>query len=334
MNSNQKINYINIGLMLFSAAAAMVLPFEVFLFAYAFLGPLHYLTEISWLHDRNYYTKGKYDSIVLLAVGVLLLAAQLDRKFDLSFGLAGNSDLLNRAIYIAFLSSIILAFVKNNMYKILGIALVCLTMYVADHWLLLLSVFLPTLIHVFAFTALFLLYGALKTKSTTGVLSFFVMMLCPILLFTIMPDKQFFPISNYGLNAYKNFEALNIYTLGEIFKIKFTSFEQLQTVIYKSTNGIVLMRFIAFAYTYHYLNWFSKTQIIKWHEVPKLRFALVIVLWFFSVGLYLKDYALGFEWLYFLSFLHVLLEFPLNFISVIGIFTELKKLVSKNTIAN
>jgi len=32
-------------LMLLSAGAAFILPFEVFLLAYAVLGPLHYLTE-------------------------------------------------------------------------------------------------------------------------------------------------------------------------------------------------------------------------------------------------------------------------------------------------
>ena len=45
-----------------SCIAAFIMPFEVFLFAYAFMGPLHYLTEISWLHDRQYFAKGKYDS--------------------------------------------------------------------------------------------------------------------------------------------------------------------------------------------------------------------------------------------------------------------------------
>ena len=67
-----QINYLNIGLMFISMIAAFVMPFEVFLFAYAFLGPLHYLTEISWLHDRKYFSTGKYDFIVLLGVGCLL----------------------------------------------------------------------------------------------------------------------------------------------------------------------------------------------------------------------------------------------------------------------
>jgi hypothetical protein len=330
MTSTQKINYINIGLMLFSAAAAMVLPFEVFLFAYAFLGPLHYLTEISWLHDRNYFTKGKYDVIVLLAVGVLLLAAQLDRNFDLSFGLANNNEILNRAIYVAFLSSIILVFVKNNLYKLLGVALVCLTVYVADHWMLFISVFLPTLIHVFAFTALFLLYGSLKNRSVTGLISFVVMLICPILLFTIFPNKIFIPISSYGLESYKTFQLLNQVTLFEFFKIKQPDTQQ----VFYSSNGIILMRFIAFAYTYHYLNWFSKTNIIKWHEVPKARFVGVLVLWLFSIILYIKSYILGFEWLYFLSFLHVLLEFPLNFVSIKGIYHETNSIFKMGKFVN
>ena len=89
------------------------------------------------------------------------------------------------------------------------------------------------------------------------------------------------------------------------------------------------MRFIAFAYTYHYLNWFSKTEVIRWHKVPKARFALVIVAWIVSVVLYAVDYMLGFQWLFLLSFMHVLLEFPLNYISVVGIFKELKLRILK-----
>jgi hypothetical protein len=45
--------------MVLTAVLAYFYPFETFLLAYAYLGPLHYLTEISWLHDRNYYSKGK-----------------------------------------------------------------------------------------------------------------------------------------------------------------------------------------------------------------------------------------------------------------------------------
>ena len=79
-----QINYLNMGLMAFSAALAYFLPFETFLFAYAFLGPLHYLTEISWLHDRNYFSKGKYDFLVLLIIGVLLSYAAFAKDFGIN----------------------------------------------------------------------------------------------------------------------------------------------------------------------------------------------------------------------------------------------------------
>ena len=36
-----------------------------------------------------------------------------------------------------------------------------------------------------------------------------------------------------------------------------------------SEVGIMLMRFIAFAYLYHYLNWFSKTKIIRYTKCQK-----------------------------------------------------------------
>src|SRR6185369_6487797 len=34
-------------------------------------------------------------------------------------------------------------------------------------------------------------------------------------------------------------------------------------------------RFLGFAYTYHYLNWFSKTGIIGWHRIGRGRGAAI-----------------------------------------------------------
>src|SRR6185503_2075930 len=53
------VNYLNIALMIISCVLAFRFPFELFLISYAVLGPLHYLTEISWLNDRKYFTEGK-----------------------------------------------------------------------------------------------------------------------------------------------------------------------------------------------------------------------------------------------------------------------------------
>ena len=76
------------------------------------------------------------------------------------------------------------------------------------------------------------------------------------------------------------------------------------------------MRLIAFAYTYHYLNWFSKTSIIKWHQVEKKKFVFSAAIWVVSLVLYKVDYRLGFAAVAVLSLLHVVLEFPLNFVSI------------------
>jgi hypothetical protein len=104
--------------------------------------------------------------------------------------------------------------------------------------------------------------------------------------------------------------------------MKSPSKKETDALIYFSEVGVMLMRFIAFAYLYHYLNWFSKTEIIRWHKVPKVRFIVVIVTWIAASVFYTYDYSLGLSLLFFLSFSHVLLEFPLNIVSIVGIVTE------------
>ena len=93
------------------------------------------------------------------------------------------------------------------------------------------------------------------------------------------------------------------------------------------TNEVVLrlVRFLAFAYTYHYLNWFSKTSIIQWHAVPRARLALTGVAWLVSIGLYAVNYDLGLKWLFLLSLIHVLLEFPLNHRCFMEIGSEVRR---------
>jgi len=45
----------HLGLMLSALGLAYLVPFELLLLAYVVLGPAHYATEISWLHDRKYF---------------------------------------------------------------------------------------------------------------------------------------------------------------------------------------------------------------------------------------------------------------------------------------
>ncbi|MGN6476377.1 MAG: hypothetical protein ACTHKV_04065, partial [Flavipsychrobacter sp.] len=85
LTTAEKTDITNILLMILSGCVAMVLPFELFLFSYAILGPLHYLTEISWLHDKKYYTKERYDAIILVVIGLLLTIRFFQDKIELEF---------------------------------------------------------------------------------------------------------------------------------------------------------------------------------------------------------------------------------------------------------
>src|ERR1700758_3235140 len=146
------INATNIALMLFSTIIAFVIPFKLFLFVYAVLGPLHYLTEISWLDKRNYFIAKKIQAWPYLLVSVLLTISLFNEKYILSIVAAVITTIICLSFKIDKIFSIVLA----------------------------LSVFLPTIIHVFLFTGIFVLSGAFKTKSVSGFISFGVFIACAL----------------------------------------------------------------------------------------------------------------------------------------------------------
>ena len=174
------------------------------------------------------------------------------------------------------------------------------------------------------FTGIFILYGALKNKSVTGIGSLVVFAICAVSFFVFFPNFNFYHITGYAKSALteSTFIQLNS-SIINIFQLAKLTRENYMSTVFESNIGLSIMRFIAFAYTYHYLNWFSKTQVIKWHEVPKKQLAVVLGLWIFSVALYAYNYYVGLVALYLLSILHVLLEFPLNYRSFIGIGEEI-----------
>lgn len=330
INSAHKIDYVNIGLLILSCILAFLMPFELFLFAYGVLGPLHYLTEISWLHDKNYYSTDKRDVILLVIISLVLTIVTMKNYLGLA-DLDVEYKYINRIIFIAFASSLFFAFIRNNLYKIIGVCIVILLSAISDRLILLFSVFLPTLIHVFVFTSFFMLYGALKSKSKPGYISVALHIIIPFILFYAFPAKHFVAVTEYGKSAYQEFQALNT-TIIMLLNNNRPGDGDLIQQVFNSSTGIAIMRFIAFAYTYHYLNWFSKTKVIRWHEIPKSRSIFIVVLWVISIVLYAVDYSLGFKWLFLLSFMHVMLEFPLNYISFVGIFKELSGRSMKHSV--
>ena len=328
-NTNRKsegewINYLNIGLMLISLVAAYILPFELFLFSYAVLGPLHYLTEISWLDKKNYFIRSKDDIILLLLLVLLLTVA----KFD-------NTSLPNKffasIVFSGFVYALILLFIQNKTTKLLLAAAAFIISLVFDfnafhsYSFLIFAVWTPTIVHVFFFTGTFILFGALKSRSLSGLISLVIFIACAATFFLFMPNNFGLPITNYGRQSYTLFGYVNtsIYNLFGFGTLKKTDID-----FYTAPKAVAVMRFIAFAYTYHYLNWFSKTSVIKWNEVSKKRMTAIIVLWAIAVLLYAISYRTGFYALFLLSMLHVFLEFPLNHYTFIGIGKEVKTILS------
>ena len=392
-----------------TAVFAFFAPFETFLLAYAFLGPLHYLTEISWLHDRQYFTKGKYDFIVLLIIGVLLSTVAFAQDFGYKWEIYtyfSEMQLSSKLVVFALFSGMLFALVKNIFVKIVS----CFFIFIfVSGWLspenieenqssttvFALTSLVPTLIHVYVFTGLFMLYGSLKSRSKSGLMAVVAVVILPLILVFVLPvnPKESW-VSSYGKNAYfakgQGFFNTNVEIMdhfGILDEPKLTNKQFLDSIlnsktanagftpnekkrlndslqhkskepfvfyqpnderfgqtiavrkalpvnpkdyfwnsVFFSTFGIMLMRFIAFAYLYHYLNWFSKTEVIRWHKVPKIRFFAVIVLWLSACGFYIYDYSLGLSVLFFLSFTHVLLEFPLNMVSIVGIGKEVRSI--------
>lgn len=315
--TNDQIHYANIGLMLVSAVLAFILPFELFLFSYAVLGPLHYLTEIGWLHKKNYYTKGKYDFLFLTFFCALV--------FYYSFiSNKASATFVASIILYGLLLSAVFVFIKDNLYRIVLAVLIIIGIAISktgESYFVWAGVFLPTIIHVFLFTWVFMFFGVLKNKSKAGYLSVGVLGLIAVSFFVIKAPSLHYQVSEYVNKSYDLFSFLNL-KLVELFGLN-TGTTDSQEIIYQTNAGFIVMRFIAFSYTYHYLNWFSKTSVIQWHKVPKKTLFITIVLWVLSVALYVIDYNIGLKALYFLSFLHVFLEFPLNIVSFQGVIKSL-----------
>lgn len=306
--TTEQTNWLNVVLMVAACAAAMAAPFHVFLLAYAILGPLHYLTEISWLHDRQYFTKKQPQRKVwLLVVGAATLAVM--------YGFISN-DLLHRPVapaleiglvYMAFFAGGLVLCVRHgmNMAALFGVCAVALALMAGHPIYGIAAYLLVTIVHVLIFTGCFVLFGALKSSSRSGLISLGVFIACAVITLTVAAPSL--APSAQVRTLYGGFAQLNI-VLGRLF----------------GGSERAIMRLIAFAYLYHYLNWFSKTSVIKWHEVSRTRAAVIIGLWLGGVGLYVYNYTAGFAVFYVLSLLHVMLEFPLNHQTFVGIANALR----------
>ena len=333
-----KIDLLNIGLIGAALAVAVTIPFTLFIVAYAVVGPLHYLTEISWLKDRRYFVQWGNPFWLLLSSSLLLtlliIFLQLSvqpawKQWLLEY--AGTPEgqwvrllpkVLPGFVFFAFAAS--LCFVlripeRHRAAILLFLAGFSLFVNKIPLVVVLFGVFVPTVIHVYVFTGLFMLQGAMRSGSVLGLASTAALLLTAIFIaYTSFIE----PIPEIPAGIKSRFDASNFYSVLNAFA-KFLGMEE-ERLLLSSELAARIQVFIAFAYTYHYMNWFSKTSIIKWHQVSVRRLGANGLVWLAAVILYGYDYKIGFLALLFLSYLHIFLEFPLNLRSVGWIGSELK----------
>ncbi|MCB0649016.1 MAG: hypothetical protein KDC49_20240 [Saprospiraceae bacterium] len=315
----KKIDTINIMLMVFSFLLARVFPFELFLFSYIVLGPLHYMTEISWLKERNFFVGKNTWLIVLLTIAIVGAASRIGLM-----GFEENMDfqrMMGPLVSLALLLGFVIAAISINkkLPILLGLAIsmvfgVLFFMFRFSYLVFLLVLLIPTLIHTTIFTGSFMLEGALKNKSTIGYLAFLVFILCNVFFFILPTDAV--PLTNQltqKLFLESDFYQVNLNLNYLIFGTDGSTF------VLDSSIGRQIQGFIAFAYTYHYLNWFSKTKVIKWTQVPKPWLFASVTVWILSIVLHLINMKIGIAFIAFLSTLHVYLEFPLNHKSFVNV---------------
>jgi hypothetical protein len=328
--NNKQIDLINIVLIIISLIIAIFIPFKLFLFSYAVLGPLHYLTELNWLQTKNFFiSNSKKWSIPLLVLsfiiglyGILILSNLL-LPSSLEYYTNLIQNYYSAIILAAFLFAVALILIKNQIQLLLAmfiaVAVSLLINFVIPQWIVFVGVFLPTLIHVYFFTAFFMYYGAKKAKSKPGYLSCVVLLFVPFVISYLPVQINQYEFTESTLSTYVSSNMhLIIQEIANAFAVG--SPEKFELI---STVGIKIQIFIAFAYTYHYLNWFSKTSLIGWEKTLSKKKAIsILAIWALSVAIYYWNFKTGFMALFLLSILHVFLEFPLNVITIRQLFSK------------
>ena len=341
MNSKD-IDILNIILILVSLYVAFHVPFGLFIFSYVFLGPLHYLTEINWLKEKKYFIE-KANWSYLFIFFAFLLAIPFIMKLSVFDELMKNEsikkyysilDKFSDEIYLlALICTVGLLYFKKKIQLVFFILISgTIALFSLNHFTtaaLSIAIFIPTLIHVYVFTLLFMIYGSLKNKTTPGIISIVLMFMVPfIILVSKINPTEYYGLSDYTQTSYidSTFGALNLEIAKWFVPIKGSDFNFL------SVLGIKIQIFVAFAYTYHYLNWFSKTSIIRWDKaMTKSKIITILTIWVISISIYLYSFKIGYIILIFLSLIHVLLEFPLNITTIRELLRKINApLFSKN----
>ncbi|MGK0389519.1 MAG: hypothetical protein ACI94Y_002259 [Maribacter sp.] len=323
---NNTVDKLNIVLIILSAILAYHFPLEIFIFSYAILGPLHYMTEIKWLNSKNYFFSSK--NWIWLSIGVVASLILMLPKLYYEYGnmdtTTGEFMLFvnswsNSVIFISLLLAAGYQFIRSKIgwiiLSFLGV-LGAILLHEDDFYNTIIGLFIPTIIHVYIFTLLFMIYGAKKSKSNFGYASVILALLVPFVFIFIPLEQGSYLFSDSLKSIYLD----NNFHVTPVVFSKYLGLSEGKTFFFYENMELKLMMFMSFIYLYHYLNWFSKTTVIKWHKMLDFKSSMAIfIIWIISLSLFYIDFRLGFLVSLFLSFMHVLLEFPLNMLSIKGI---------------
>jgi hypothetical protein len=301
------IDRLNIVLIAVSMLFAIRWPFETLLLAYGVLGPLHYMTEISWLHDRSYFLPRRRDVAPLLVGGLVLIVAM---------GSVARADkgalhqvVENGALFAVFGFALAMIVTSSWPKRLLALAMLVPASYLLANTFAFadsLAGYLPTVIHVYVFTGAFMLLGLLRRPSRDSAGALAVYLLCPLLCW-LAPLGFSVSASAWAERSFVGtLSAINDLILGD------AGLAVDRAHITGHPVSILVTRMLALAYLYHYLNWFAKVGVIGWARISPTRACTIAALWACSVALYFYNYLIGFAVLFALSFMHVVLEFPLN----------------------
>jgi hypothetical protein len=288
----RRADLIHLALMLGALAVSYVLPFELLLLSYIILGPAHYYTEISWLHDRSYFMPRR-------AFAFVLAAAALGGMFIAQPYWSGV--LLWCCFVAAALVALNAPLPRTLMLGTVALA-VTLLMALAGAPFALVGILLPTFIHVSIFTLVFMTLGALRARSPAQAALIGVYLLAIAAILVVPPSSAtVIPVfAQLGRDYFGDIAP----SLGALFGVPNLQFAGRITGL------------LSFVYTYHYLNWFIKADVIRWARMPRPRLVAVVALSVASTAFCLYNYTIGITVLLVVSLLHVLLEFPLNTVAI------------------
>jgi hypothetical protein len=279
---------VHLGLMVAALGLTYLVPFELLLLSYVVLGPAHYATEISWLHDRKYFLPRRGIAAGLAAVAILAV-------------LIDDASWFGFLMWAAFVGAVLLAATTTALQSMtLFLVAITLTAVMIESGasLAVLGILLPTLVHVSLFTLVFMALGAARTGEGVQWLLVALYLVCIALILSVPPTAA--TLTPSFAKAGHEYFANVAPALGRLFGIPGLRLDTRLTAL------------LAFVYTYHYLNWFIKADVIRWNDMTKGRLALVGTASAASTALYFYDYAFGFTVLLAFSLAHIVLEFPLD----------------------